>query len=223
MNFTQMKKVFASVLQPLGYQNRKGLFYRKNDDIFIMIELEKVTWGKSYNFNFGVYIDETGNLTEPPNAPLTPIAHVQSRIQFEVTQPLLGKYLRALRLTEPMSDEERAAVLKEALTQHVLPRLETVDSFDKIIAFFRPDNYRTFIPTNEIYEIIERRTGLDFRPKPLTPEQKREAEELYQQELKEMRQVLEPMGIEIEELPTDRAKPKEKSKDVKNRNKGSTS
>ena len=221
MNFTQLKNVFASVLYPLGYRNRKGFFFRKCDNVFTLIELDRIPWGKSYNLDFGVYIDETGTLTEPPRFHVTPLAHVQSAIQSVVEQPLRGKYLAALNLANPMKDEEREAILKEALTQHVLPLLEKIDTLEKIVNYRQFGDRRKVMFTNGVYDVLLRLTGIDFRPKPLTAEQQREAEKLYRQAIEEMREVLGPMGVEIVELPPDRDKRREKDEDTSNEDKGS--
>ncbi len=50
MNKKQLKSAFADVLLPLGYAGVKDMFFLHIGDVFLIVDLEKSSFGGSYTF-----------------------------------------------------------------------------------------------------------------------------------------------------------------------------
>jgi hypothetical protein len=204
MGFNQLIKIIGRTFFPVGYRNKKGLFYCKMNDIIKFIEIER-GWIKEYNLSFGVYIDELGTLDRPPKTPAIHCSHLWALIQQVIPdreQRVI--VIDALDLSKPIKDTVRENIIKYALNHYVLPLLEQVDTFDKIVTYCCAGNFeRKLMPSRACWDILKRRTGKELQPKfiPLTPEQERQMDEQVQQEEKEFRRELESEGYGYVEMP----------------------
>ncbi len=162
MNQKKLKAVFADVLLPLGYTNVKNTFFRRLDDVFTIVDLQKSNFGGRYYVNVGLFIDDGAKLTQPPPFHET---HLIQRLEAIVPQSVRDTLAPALDLEVAMGATERSAVISNALEQYGVPFLNSLSTTEGIANYLRPENRNFAGVTLALREIISRRTGASNRRK----------------------------------------------------------
>jgi hypothetical protein len=156
VNKKQLKSVLAGVLVPLGYTCVKDTFFRRNGEVFLIVDLEKSPFGGSFDVNIGIYVDEGGELAQPPPFHQT---HMIQRLPAIATQTVRNTLVPALDLETAIRDNERSATIASALEQYGLPFLNSLSTLQAIADYLSPERRNFAGVTLALREIIKRRTG----------------------------------------------------------------
>jgi hypothetical protein len=160
MNKKQLKAVLANILLPLGYTGTKDMFFHRIGDIFLIVDLFKSPHGGSFTVNIGMYVDEGGNLTQPPPFHQT---HLPITLEWLVPKTICAELVSALNFELAMKDEARSTLISSAFVQYGLPFLNSLSTIEGIADYLSPEKRNFAGVTLALREIISQRTGRDYR------------------------------------------------------------
>jgi uncharacterized protein DUF4304 len=119
MNTSQLKRLFDAALSPAGFRRRKDSWYRLNEDVITVVNLQKSQWGGQFYINLGIYLRVLGNSISPPEYQ----CHVRARLTA-IAGDRMSPIEAALDLEgKEMPMEEREGILRRSLEEIALPFL----------------------------------------------------------------------------------------------------
>ncbi len=102
-----------------GMEKKSGVWYRRNDAVVAISDLQKSQYGPQYYFNQGFWLNELGDERYPKGVK----CHITLRLETLVPEER-HRIAQLLDLEHEMPDEERVDELVALLNQRMLPVIE---------------------------------------------------------------------------------------------------
>ena len=119
----------ASCLKDHDFRKKRSTWYKKTDEVVLVLNLQRSAWGKSFYINLAALIRGISDIKDPPE--------YQCHIQKRLTLPGLEQ---ALTLQDSkLSPKQRQQIVFDAINDEALPILTSWQSLESLREALRVD------------------------------------------------------------------------------------
>ncbi len=124
-----LSEIFRNELKPLGFKQKADTWYRENEQVVQVLNIDKADFTKCYYVNIALWLKALGPLPIPKEH----LCHVRDRWE-EVMPQIDRKYLEKLLDLNDTSigEHERAVELSRLLQTYIIPFFLQMDSLSAI-------------------------------------------------------------------------------------------
>lgn len=109
--------IMSRIMKEFGFRKKRSTWYRENEEVIMVVNLQRSTWGKYFYLNVGVLIKALNNTKDPPEHK----CHIRDRI--EENGPDMKRALDAS--DGPITPEEREQIITDKVRNVVMPTLNS--------------------------------------------------------------------------------------------------
>ena len=152
--FKDILKVF---LKPLGFKKSKSRWHLYHDEVIVVIELHRSSWGPQYYFEIGLYLRPLGDLLTPTEVQ----CHIRTRLATVCGQEDKGPVGKLFDLEHQISDKDRSEEIVSVLEQSLIPFLNTCTSLKDLSQHFISGFFRGCFVHKDVALVIKEHRLLD--------------------------------------------------------------
>ncbi|HMP04169.1 MAG TPA: DUF4304 domain-containing protein [Gemmatales bacterium] len=156
MNRKILRQMISQVLEPHRFCSAKDMYYRRDGEVFLVLALDRPSFGGPFFIELGLFVDETGQLAHPPPVYL---CHIRQQLTVIMPKKERISLIEALDLERAMPQADRSTIIRHSIESYALPFLEALNTVDKIVTLLNEGDPRVIPGTMILHDLLFKRMG----------------------------------------------------------------
>ncbi|SHL51535.1 protein of unknown function [Roseibium suaedae] len=139
--------IISNQLKGLGFKKKNRNWYFENDEVILVANLQKSSYGSQYYLNGGVYLRELGNEIFPKE--------YRCHIRFRLTSLLSGEEVERADIVFNLEDrgvsqQQREEAVVDFMKSVFVPELQRYSTKDQIISSLRKGSTKRYFVHRDV-------------------------------------------------------------------------
>lgn len=129
--------IMSRIMKEYGFRKKRSSWYRENEEVIMVVNLQHSSWGNHFYLNVGVLIKALSDLKDPPEYK----CHIRDRI--EENGPDMRRALDAS--DDSITPEDREQIIADKVRNIVMPTLNSWSFKESLIELYRQGFGNTWV------------------------------------------------------------------------------